>query len=162
MDTIYWSRLDSREAIPVPLLARNLYMMSQKLIANPRRRLKITVTILHRTSTRPIYHNLTPPFFIRTTFCQVDSSIRRTSLNSVWTRSTTLIHIMASGVSYIFAAPIQNQRCPAHIPDGPPDRFDKILHTAYSTSASVSIKSSTGNGYISTGMFAPPGGHIPV
>ena len=79
---------------------------SWKVIAVPRRKLKITITIFHRTSTRTTPQKSPFPFGIRKTVSKATSSARRPSQKAACTRSATLSQFVASGVSSLFFASI--------------------------------------------------------
>ena len=71
---------------------------------------------------------------------------------------TTFSQLVVSGVLYRDYAINHWRRCSALIPDGLPERFQKIQRTAHAISLSSGLELSTGNGFTPTGIACPGGG----
>ena len=80
----YWRRLDSREAVPVPIPTQKPWITSCYVINAPMRQLITTGRVFHITSVNPMHLKALLPFGRRTTIFQMHYVRRFLSLNSVW------------------------------------------------------------------------------
>ena len=128
------SSMASRATVPVPRPFRNLWISSWYMIA----------AVL--------------PFGIKMTIFYLHSSVSAPSRKSVCVMATTLCKLVAAGESSRVAAISHWQRCPAHIPEDPPEQFRQSLRTAQAISSSSRMSSSTRKRRSPTGIGSPGGG----
>ena len=111
-----------------------------------RRQLKIPITALHRTSTRPISWKSPLTFEISKMVCQLYSSKWQPSRKGFWISPMNLFQWAGPVDTYLIETTIQDQRCSALIPEGPPYLLLLRWRNAHTTSSSLGAESSTGKG----------------
>ena len=145
----------------MPLPVWKTWKPSQNCIDTVRHRLRMPVTVFHRTSTKDIPGNSPSPFGINITVYQVHSYMRRPYHKLAWIRPTTFSQWTGLGDSNLNASTRQERGCYTLMMDVTPDLFLQRRRTIQATSSSLRKNSSTEIGVSETRMIRP-GGKSPV